>query len=86
MTGVRGTLNREHSWDQLRGVSLTELCALLNASFVSCRRYNEKGEVIPWYLQAPVPPADRWRSEWYRGSFHLAKCVVSGVIQTLPLS
>lgn len=39
--------------------------------------YNEKGELIPFSEHVPVPPEKRWRSEWYKGSFHLSSFSVS---------
>jgi distribution and morphology protein 31 len=46
-------------------------------------QYDENGELIPRELHVLVPPEDRWRAKWYRGSFHLAKCVVSDAIISL---
>ena len=44
---------------------------------LATNRYDEEGQLIPWHLQVLPDPEDRWRCEWYRGSFHLAKCVVT---------
>lgn len=61
MVGIRGTLDRRHSWDQ----------------------WDDLGNLIPWDKQEWASPAERWRAQWYRGSFHLAKCVVKDAVLTL---
>jgi distribution and morphology protein 31 len=45
--------------------------------------YDEKGELIPFSEHVPVPPEKRWRSQWYKGSFHLSQFSVSDAAVTL---
>lgn len=79
LRGVRGTLNRRQSWDKLRCCRRS----LWTRVDFGIRRYDELGNLIPWHLQEPVPPEERERAHWYRGSFHLAKCVATDVVLTV---
>ncbi len=72
----------------LEGKGLVECAHIKGMRGVVDRRkcwneYDEHGKLIPFSAHVPVPPEKRWRSEWYKGSFHLSSFVLSDVAVTL---
>lgn len=68
----------------LEGKGLVERAEIRGVRGVLDRRkcwneYDEEGDLIPFDQLPVVPPDERWRSEWYKGSFHLRHCLVSDV-------
>ncbi len=72
----------------LEGKGLIESASVKGVRGVLDRRkcwniYNEAGELIPLSEYVPEPVEKRWRSEWYKGSFHLNYCSVTDAEVTL---